>query len=49
MNKKEKPKFPPRICANCFFLVSRDEVRICKKGLIFPTRKQTCKKYDGWL
>lgn len=47
--KPEKPKIPPRICMNCFHLGWMNDLRYCRKGVAFPIKKQTCKRYEGWL
>jgi len=47
---EELLKQPPRICFNCFYFYQPIlGGSACRKGLILPIKKGTCKKYEGWI
>jgi len=39
----------PRVCMNCYHLGTDNDHRYCRKGVMFPTNKGTCYRYEGWL
>lgn len=49
MKQQKSIKQLPIICANCHHLGTELDKRVCRKGVIFPVRKKSCYRYEGWL